>query len=219
MKKKKSRRNRAPLSASRHIRYDVKNRIIWLRGSIRMSASPKQIDRALRIIDKNNDSSQLIFLFITSQGGDFYAFFQIWQMLEPYAKRLVTIAHQAVFSSGLLLVQRGFRRFATPKTKFLVHGAANIIPECAPTSAELFEMGLECANINAAQLAILTQKSQSPKTIQAIGEMLAGERFFGNKKAKKLNLIDWILKTCNLKQAKREIVDYVLKELKKEWLK
>ncbi len=188
---------------SYHVKYDVKERAIYLRGEIKARTS-FLLDRAVKTIRQDCSCVQKpIFFFIDSPGGDFDATMAIWNTFTPFSDQLITIARHQAYSSGILLLQLGKLRLAISTTKFLVHSAWVEIPGKNPRFNSAEGLGIfNASNImNYSQLAILTRHGSLASQILP---MLSRQEdtFFGVKEAKQLKLLDGVIKTNKLSQIK-----------------
>ncbi|MDO8495149.1 MAG: ATP-dependent Clp protease proteolytic subunit [bacterium] len=177
-------------SSEYHVKHDVKNRTIYLKGQI-TAITPVLIKKAIMAIEPSPENcTKPIFFFITCTGGDFVAALTIWQTLDPYYTYLVTVAVDKAVSAGMTITQLGKYRFATSGTKFLIHSGTKSLSKDTPLNkGQLLDMFKELATIDANQLTLLSRHGRPISTIRA---MIEGESGFRTKYAITLKLIDGV---------------------------
>lgn len=188
-----------------HVKYNVKERTIFLHGEIKPQTS-FLLNRAVKTILQDCSCIQKpIFFFIDSPGGSFDATVAIWHTFAPFSDQLITIARRQVSSCGILLLELGKLRLATPATVFLIHGAAMLVPGKNQylNGAEFLKNFNQTSITNSLQLTMLTMHGSLPSQILP---MLISENdtFFRAKEAKQLKLIDGVIKTGKLLKIKEE---------------
>ena len=104
----------------RNVIYNLEKREIWLLGWIKQS-SFLTLHKILEKLD--SISHELIRFFIKSEGGERTASLNIHHALHNTLSPVETIGFGNVASGGLLVLQGGDKRVATPKCKLKLHRA------------------------------------------------------------------------------------------------
>lgn len=187
-----------------HVKYNVRERAIYLRGEIK-PCTAFLIDRAVKAILQDCRCGQkFIFFFIDSPGGDFDATMAIWQTFAPLSDQLVTIAHHRAYSGGILLLELGKLRLATVATTFLIHSACVEVPwkNSYLNSAESLEIFNQSSILNYDQFKILTMHGGIASQILPMFSS-KNDTIFGVRKAIQLKLLDGVIKTNKLSKIKK----------------
>lgn len=176
---------------------DIKKRFIFLNGDIRFITFTI-IENAIKRL-RSHDSKKPINFFITTEGGDFYASFQICQLLRRTPIIINTIAVDFANSGGFLILQAGNKRFSTKETTIGFHRAKETHGSIEALFKEnnndvnsevLLSRVRELMMIDAQQLLIFGERG---RPITKIKELFSKNAEISAKQALELNLIDGIL--------------------------
>ena len=177
----------------KHIVFDISKREIWLSGEI-VKRTPKLIKTAIFKISKNYRAAP-INLFISSIGGNVIFAKQIYWIINHSETPIHTVAVDYAVSGGFFIMQAGKRRFAFPKAYMQFHQAENHpkdFKKMAKCNADYLGTNVEyLKDTDAVQKFVFTSRSRS---INEILELFSKDAAVSAVKAKKLHLIDEIMK-------------------------
>ncbi len=169
---------------------DRANRRIFLDGEIDTNSASYVRKGLLYMQSESLDKK--IELWISSEGGDEYGMFSIYDILRTMESPVHTVATGLCMSAAPLLVAAGRKgdRFATPNSWFMIHESWDEpiparIKEQQKTLDHYKEMGQRWADLMARHTN-LTAKQWLQKCDRV------GDCFFDADKALEYGIVDWI---------------------------
>lgn len=171
---------------------DLKSRKLFLNGGVDMMTVEEIVKHIIRynVEDKGipEDERQPILLYITSNGGDVYAGFELIDAIECSKTPVYTINMGYQFSMGFLLGISGHKRFATKHSKFLWHdGTSGTLNSTAKVRDE---MEFQNRNEDRIRQFILEHTKIDPELYDS---KLRVEWYMFADEAKELGVVDYIV--------------------------
>src|SRR3989344_2266392 len=183
---------------NKRVVYDIKRRFIFLNGDIRFITFTL-VENAVKKLQSHNSKKPINF-FINTEGGDFYASLQIYQLLKRTPVKFNTIAVDFANSGGFLILEAGDKRFAAGKETTFgfhrakeTHGSIDMLFKETNNdiNAQILSACLqELLLIDAQQIIIFSEKG---RPISKVKSLFLKNTEISAKQALKLNLIDGIL--------------------------
>ena len=173
------------------LRYDLKNRRIYLVGEIIRGMS-RIVERAINLMQKK-DPRAPITLCLSSDGGSYPESLEIYQIIRNSRTRVDIIVSDKAFSGASLILQAGKKRIAFHGAKIGFHKALGwpVLSEGPFNYDAYMDMAKEHLEIDTLQRFIYTRRGRPVEKI--LGFFNLGAQFTVAE-AKELKLIDEIMK-------------------------
>ena len=177
----------------KHVVYDVHKREIWLSGEI-VKKTYRLLKTAIDKISRHYAGAPIRF-FISTIGGRSDFAQKIYWLINQSRVPIETVAVNEVISAGFFILQAGKRRLAFPKVTIRFHQAENNpadLKKLDKFNADVLGTNVEyLKEVDAVQKFIFISRSRS---VQKILELFSREAVVSARTAKKLHLIDEIIK-------------------------
>ena len=178
----------AILQSETPARVIARKNFIFLDGSITKISA----ESAIKAIEKIGKRQRRIYFVINTVGGNFYNAGDIRLILKRFGRRMTTIVFGKAYSGGLVILQGGSRRIATAKSRFMFHQANFAPPNGSEYNAEdLQRYAAWLTRLNGEQMRIFAQRAEK---ISRLFELFEKEAEFGTAAARRIGLIDEVVK-------------------------
>jgi ATP-dependent protease ClpP protease subunit len=194
-------------SSGSFLKNNAERRVMWLQGTI-TNQTAFAFESVLKKLNRDNHKD--LTLFISGEGGDFYACLKIIHLINSSPSKFVIIAFDKVRSGCFFLTQaeKCKKRLAVPGTKFVFHHAVDTYVKSKLAKAIVmsqfdYEAGRrKLQAIDAVQVLLFSQKG---KPIKRIFELFEKEAALSVRTALNLGLIDGTFSGTNFLRCKELI--------------
>ena len=167
-----------------------KERIIFVTEIVTKQLSA---DLSTLLLNYDNDSDDIIEMYINSPGGDVSALINIYDIMQMIASPIKTICMGKCYSAAAVMLAAGTpgERYAFKSSNIMIHGmqAKFPIPGYDITNSKTYYSYLKNSNIEL--MKILATHTKQP--LEKIQEDCKRDLYLSAKEAKEYNLIDHIL--------------------------
>jgi len=163
----------------------MKKRLIFMEDDFDEEACNELKKRILYLL--THDPKEPVTLYVSSYGGVIYSTLQIIDLLRSRKFNLTVVAIGYAMSAGAYLLLEGDRRMAYENTTIMLHEIS------ATAEGKLNEMQIDYEETKRLQ-EILNNMVKEKTKIKNITSFLEKDKYLSPKEAKKLGIIDKIIK-------------------------
>jgi len=144
------------------------------------------------LLKKDADKKKEIFVYINSRGGELEAGYAIYDMLKLSGRKVTTCGIGEICSCAIILFLAGEERYATERTKFMIHETRHIYDDESSLTTKAYEKYMkELQGDTEKYFKLIAQNTKLtvPKIKTHIQKATDGDWQFDVKLAKRLGFV------------------------------